>query len=264
MTSFSSGKGVEISEDIYYYTNQIVNVVMVGKKNEDGWVLIDAGMPKSGKELINACRERFGLKPPAAIVLTHGHFDHIGSIVDLIREWNVPVYAHHAEFPFLTGQQAYPEPDVTVEGGMLAKISSIYPNEPIQISEALKSLPADGSVPFLNDFKWHHTPGHTPGHVSFFRERDRVLIAGDAFVTVRTDSFYKVLVQKEEVNGPPRYFTTDWTAAERSVKLLQGLAPEVVITGHGPAMAGPDLKQGLDKLVKEWNTVALPDHGKYV
>jgi len=266
MTSKSSGKGREVRPDVYYYTNQIVNVIMVGDpKGTEPWVLIDAGMPKSGGELIKAAEERFGRdRQPAAILLTHGHFDHVGSIVDLILEWNVPVYAHPDEQPFLTGEQAYPEPDTSVEGGVLAKISSIYPNEPVNIKEALQFLPADGSVPFLPGWRWIHTPGHAPGQVAFFREQDRLLVSGDAIITVKQDSFYKVLVQQEEVSGPPRYLTTDWQAAWESVRRLEALQPQLVIPGHGSAMEGEELTRGLHKLVQAFDTLAIPDHGKFV
>ncbi len=262
MTSVSSGKGREAGSDIYYYTNQIVNLVMVGEPGTDNWVLIDAGMPKSGAEIRRVAAERFGESSrPSVILLTHGHFDHIGSIVDLILEWNVPVYAHPLEFPFLTGSQSYPQPDTSVEGGLLAKISAIYPNEPINISEALVPLPADGSVPGLPDWKWIHTPGHSPGQVAFFREADRTLISGDAFITVRQDSFYKVLIQQKEINGPPVYLTTDWQAAWDSVRKLEALQPDLVIPGHGHAMEGDELRSGLKELAEEFDSLAIPDHG---
>jgi glyoxylase-like metal-dependent hydrolase (beta-lactamase superfamily II) len=188
----------------------------------------------------------------------------VGSIVELILEWHVPVYAHPLEHPFLTGAQAYPEPDTSVEGGMLAKISSIYPNEPVDISEALKSLPDDGSIPFLPGWRWVHVPGHSPGQVALFRESDGVLISADAIVTVKQDSMYKVLVQKEEVCGPPVYLTTDWDTAFESAKTLSALNPKVLVPGHGTAMHGEELKNGLTKLINEWNEVAVPDHGRWV
>ncbi len=264
MTSVSSGKGREVSADVYYYTNQIVNLVMVGKPGAGDWVLIDAGMPKSASEIISEAEERFGDVPPKAIILTHGHFDHVGSIVALVEKWNVPVYAHPQEFPYLTGERAYPEPDSSVEGGLLAKISSVYPNEPINIKEVLQQLPADGSVPYLPGWTWIHVPGHSPGQVAFFRSSDKLLVSADAFITVRQDSMYKVLVQKKEVNGPPRYLTTNWDQAFTSVKNLQALQPELVIPGHGSHMEGEELKQGLSYLVENFETFAVPDHGKFV
>lgn len=265
MTSISSGKGREVSEDVFYYTDQIVNIILVGRPGQEKWVLVDAGMPKSGSRILEVAEERFGKgSKPDAIILTHGHFDHVGGLVELINKWRVPVYAHPLEFPYLTGKLAYPEPDTSVEGGMLAKISSIYPHQPIDISGALEPLATNHSVNDLPEWKWIHTPGHSPGHVSLYRERDGLLLSGDAFVTVRQDSFYKVLLQKEEVNGPPRYLTTDWKAAEESVRILHALQPSMVIPGHGSAMSGRELKEGLDRLIRNFEELAVPDHGRYV
>lgn len=265
MTSVASGKGREVGDDVYYYTDQIVNIVFIGKPGQEKWVLIDAGMPKSGSRILEAAEERFGKgSKPDAIILTHGHFDHVGGIVELINRWRVPVYAHPLEFPYLTGKLAYPEPDTSVEGGMLAKISSVYPHQPIDISGAVLPLATNHSVNDLPGWKWIHTPGHSPGHVSFFRESDGLLLSGDAFITVRQDSFYKVLVQKEEVNGPPRYLTPDWKAAKESVRTLRDLHPRIVIPGHGSAMEGEELTEGLNKLADNFDALALPEHGKYV
>lgn len=265
MTSVSGGKKREVKEDIFYYTNQIVNVIFIGKPEDENWILVDAGMPKSGEKILEVAADRFGKdNSPVGIILTHGHFDHIGAIIDLVEQWNVPVYAHPLEFPYLTGEKAYPEPDPSVEGGMLAKISSVYPHEPINIKQVLKELPSDQTVPWLPEWKWIHTPGHSPGHVSLFRERDRALIAGDAFVTVKQDSLYKVLVQKKEVHGPPRYLTTDWNAAWDSVRKLGALQPNITVTGHGSAMEGEELRTGLLTLMEKFESMAIPDYGKYV
>lgn len=262
MTSVNSGKLREVTPDVAYYTNQIVNLVMIGEPGDD-WVLVDAGMPISGNEIIKAAQQRFG-RPPLAIVLSHGHFDHVGSIVDLILEWRVPVYAHTLELSFLDGSQAYPEPDTSVEGGMLAKISSYYPNEPVDIHEALQALPPDGTVPFLPGWQWIHVPGHTPGQIALFRENDRLLISADAIVTVRQDSMYRVLLQKEEVCGPPVYLTTDWNEAFASVQRLAALNPAILVPGHGTAMQGESLRSGLEHLLQHWQDEAVPDHGKWV
>src|SRR4051812_17606373 len=102
MTSVDSGKLRIQAPGVAYYTNQIVNLVMIGDPDEQ-WVLVDAGMPKSAHEIIRVAEKRYGENiAPAAIILTHGHFDHVGSIVGLLEKWHVPVYAHPLEFPFLT------------------------------------------------------------------------------------------------------------------------------------------------------------------
>ncbi|MER2031113.1 MAG: MBL fold metallo-hydrolase, partial [Solibacillus sp.] len=86
-----------------------------GDPNKSEFVLVDAGMLNSANEIISVAEKRFGPNcTPKAIILTHGHFDHVGAIIELIEYWNVPVYAHSLELPYLTGQQNYPEPDPTV------------------------------------------------------------------------------------------------------------------------------------------------------
>ncbi|WP_138420084.1 MBL fold metallo-hydrolase [Aquibacillus sediminis] len=264
-TSVGSGVGIEVLPDLFNYTVQIVNIHFVGNPKTDDFVLVDAGMPDSAEEIISTTEDRFGKNSrPKAIILTHGHFDHVGAIIELVDHWQIPVYAHELELPFLTEQQRYPEPDPTVEGGMVAKMSPMFPNEPIDLGSHVEKLPSDGSVPHMPDFKWIHTPGHSPGHVSLFREKDGALIAGDAFVTVKQESLYKVLTQEQEISGPPRYLTPDWEAAKESVIKLESLKPTVAVTGHGLPMSGQLLSTSLEKLVREFDSIAVPDHGKYV
>ncbi|RXJ01890.1 MBL fold metallo-hydrolase [Anaerobacillus alkaliphilus] len=262
-TSIGSGVTQVVAPDVTCHTIQVVNICIVSKSS--GWVLVDAGMPHSAEGIIQVTEEIHGKGTrPEAIILTHGHFDHVGAIIELIEHWKVPVYAHQLELPFLTGKTDYPEPDPTVEGGLIAKLSPLFPNDAINLGEHVKALPEDGSIPAMTGWKWYHTPGHTPGHISLFREHDRVLIAGDAFVTVKQDSLYKVLTQEQEISGPPRYFTTDWKDAWDSVKRLASLKPAVAITGHGLPMAGELLTSSLETLVNEFDKLAIPDYGRYV
>lgn len=264
-TSIRSGVGVEVFPDLFSYTVQIVNIHFVGLPGSNNFVLIDAGMPESANEIIAVAEERFGENSrPKAIILTHGHFDHVGAIIELINYWDVPVYAHELELPYLTGQQSYPKPDWTVEGGLVAKLSPLFPNEPIDLGNRVKPLPTDETLPEMSDFHWIHTPGHSPGHVSFFREKDRALIAGDAFVTVKQESLYKVFTQVQEISGPPRYLTTDWKAAKQSVIKLEALQPSVAVTGHGLPMSSELLSTSLKRLAQDFDDIAVPDYGKYV
>ncbi|WP_407928594.1 MBL fold metallo-hydrolase [Alkalihalobacterium elongatum] len=263
--SATSGEGVEVLQDLYCYNVRIVNICLVGNPNGNNFILVDAGMPGSANEIIATIEERFGANSrPKAIVLTHGHFDHVGSILELVEHWKVSVYAHPLELPYLTGKKSYPEPDPTVEGGIIAKLSSLFPNEPINLGSHVQALPSNGMIPGMEGFCWVHTPGHTPGHVSYFRDHDGTLIAGDAFVTVKQESLYSVLTQKKEISGPPRYFTPDWKAAWESVKKLQRLRPSVAITGHGLPMMGEELSTSLKMLADNFGRIAVPDYGKYV
>ncbi|MEK5431861.1 MBL fold metallo-hydrolase [Lysinibacillus sp. FSL R7-0073] len=264
-TSIGSGVGLEVVPDLYQYTIRIVNIVLYGDPNTKEFVLIDAGMPKSAEEIISVVEKRFGPNArPKAIILTHGHFDHVGGIIELINRWNVPVYAHALEMPYLTGTESYPEADPAVSSGLVAKMSPLFPNEAINLGENIQAIPSDGSVPFMQGFQWIHTPGHTPGHISLYREKDKALIVGDAFVTVKQESLYKVITQTKEISGPPRYLTTNWQAARKSVEKLEALKPSVAITGHGLPMEGKELTRELKKLVDNFEQIALPKQGKYL
>jgi glyoxylase-like metal-dependent hydrolase (beta-lactamase superfamily II) len=116
----------------------------------------------------------------------------------------------------------------------------------------------------MTGWRWVHTPGHTPGHVSLFRMTDRILIAGDAVTTTRQESAYAVAVQKPELNGPPAYFTIDWDAAHRSVSTLASLKPVTVAAGHGPTMRGDDMPGRLAELARDFDVRVRPRRGRYV
>jgi glyoxylase-like metal-dependent hydrolase (beta-lactamase superfamily II) len=145
----------------------------------------------------------------------------------------------------------------------MSVVSPVFPKGPINISDHLQLLPQDGSLPYLPDWRYIHTPGHSPGHISLFRRRYRVLLAGDAFVTTRQESVWSVMMQTRKLTGPPRYFTCDWKAAARSVKALAALEPETVATGHGLPMKGEQMRKMLHKLANNFNEMAVPAHGRY-
>lgn len=266
VTSIRDGSGIEVVPGVYCYTIQIANVFFIGNpaiSNE--WILVDAGMPGSGHRILSKAADLFGpdhrLK---AIILTHGHFDHVGGLIDILEEHKVPVYAHPLEFSYLKGASDYPAPDYEVDGGTVAKMSWEFPHKAIDISAHLHALPENGTVPEMPGWKWIHTPGHTEGHVSLFRTHGRVLLAGDAFVTVKQDSLYKVLTQKREVHGPPVYLTPDWRAAWESVIKIVELRPSIAATGHGKPMRGAALAKGLVNLANNFQEVAVPKYGKFV
>lgn len=245
----------------------MVNAYMFGDPEAGGrdWVLIDAGLPLSASPIIHAAEQRFGPGTrPRAIVLTHGHFDHVGALGELLKRWNVPVYAHRLELPFLTGRSDYPPPDPTVGGGLMARSAMLYLRRAIDLGNRVLALPADGSVPHMPGWRWVHVPGHAPGQVALFRDSDRVLIAADAFVTQKQESFWGVVTEYPKVHGPPKYFTIDWESARESVRRLAALRPSIAATGHGVPMGGLRLQAELDDLVRHFDQLAVPPRGRYV
>jgi glyoxylase-like metal-dependent hydrolase (beta-lactamase superfamily II) len=262
-----NGRTHAIAPDIAYLRDRIVNVYFVGAPGtkDRRWALVDTGLAGSSARIFEPAAERYGHgERPGAIILTHGHFDHVGTVSELADFWNVPVYAHDLELPYLTGRSSYPPPDPTVGGGAMARLARLYPRGPIDLRSRVRTLPADGSVPAMPGWRWLHTPGHAPGHVSLFRDRDRSLIAGDAFVTTKQESAISVLTQRREIHGPPAYYTPDWDDARESVRRLAALEPELAATGHGVPMRGERMRVALHQLARDFDRIARPRHGRYV
>jgi glyoxylase-like metal-dependent hydrolase (beta-lactamase superfamily II) len=256
---FTNSAPSQVMPGVYRIQSAFVNAYMVGEYGGP-WVLVDTGLPFSTDQIKKAVDDRFGVQSrPEAIVLTHGHFDHSGTVEELSRYWDVPVYAHPLEIPFLTGQSAYPPADPTV-GGFGGQLSRFYTNEPVNIAERIHQLPEDGTIPGMKGWKWVHTPGHTPGHISLFREEDALLIAGDALTTLNMRNMQDMMSGKPVLNGPPEYFTPDWAESLRSIDKLVALRPQVLTTGHGE----PLYYRGLElDLIDFADRFQPPHHGRY-
>jgi glyoxylase-like metal-dependent hydrolase (beta-lactamase superfamily II) len=252
----------DVARDVAFMRCMMVNVVAIGDRSR--WILVDAALPGYAPAIHRAAEARFGAGTrPAAIVLTHGHFDHVGSIERVLSSWDVPVYAHPLEMPYLTGRSPYPPPDPLVGRGSMALLSRLYPRGPINLGDRVRALPADGTLPDAAGWRWIHTPGHTPGHVSLFREQDRCLVSGDALITTKQESIAAVITQRSELHGPPAYYTPDWTSSRESVRRLAALAPSTMVSGHGQPMSGEAMRERLYVLAEHFDDIERPRFGRY-
>jgi glyoxylase-like metal-dependent hydrolase (beta-lactamase superfamily II) len=253
-------KSTEFAEGVSYATTLLANLYFI--ENDGGsWVLLDTGLPGFGARVREAVRERFGERRPLAIILSHGHFDHVGNARELAEFWDIPIHAHRLEMPYLTGRSSYPPGDAVAASGALGFMYRFFPTKPYNLQPRIQPLLEDGTAPFLPDWRVIHTPGHTPGHLAFFRERDRVLIAVDALSTAAQDSPSKLLFAPRQFELPPAPFTTDWGAARLSVENMAELQPLTVAAGHGFPITGPETAQRLQRFAQ---TFRPPKRGRYV
>jgi glyoxylase-like metal-dependent hydrolase (beta-lactamase superfamily II) len=248
-----------IAPDVGWLPISFVNVYFVGRPGGP-WILVDAGLPGRANQILEAAEARFGAGArPEAIVLTHGHFDHAGSVLPLAVQWDVPVYAHRLELPYLTGLSDYPPPDPTV-GGAMAFLSRFTPSRARNLGSCVRELKPN-EVPGAPGWEWLATPGHSPGHVSLFRPSDRVVLAGDAFATMNMDSWSGLLTGKRTLARANSPFNTDWEATRLSVKQLAKLRPNVAGCGHGIPRCDADLPARLENFSEKFRA---PRSGRYV
>lgn len=223
------------------------NVYLV--RSGPSWALIDAASTNCGRPIQKAAESLFGKgSPPASILLTHDHPDHAGSARELARMWDCAVWVHPDELPLVLGGvsifHTYANPlDRWIVLPWLRLLGPKRTESMVaraSLEDVVRPFDPRGRLPGLPDWEAVPTPGHTTGHVAFFRRSDRVLITGDALVTVALNSVWGLLTRRQEVSGPPWYATWSWRVAKRSVAALAELGPLVVAGGHGIPMIGPE------------------------
>ena len=246
-----AGQPREIAPDVYFL--QVGKGLMRSNvyfvRSGPSWVLIDAGAAKCREPIQKAADSLFGESArPVPIILTHSHPDHAGSARELARMWDCPVYVHPDELPLagssISTVREYANPLDRWAILPFLRLLGRRRTQSMLSRAGFKdvALPLDPSVelPGLPGWKLVATPGHTPGHVAFFRAADRVLIAGDALLTVSLNSLWGLIQNKHTVSGPPWYTTWNWPAAKQSVASLATLEPRVLADGHGIPASGAE------------------------
>jgi glyoxylase-like metal-dependent hydrolase (beta-lactamase superfamily II) len=213
--------------------------------------LVDSGYPGDRSRVI-ASLERIGRSPAdlGAVLLTHGHPDHIGSAEYLRRTYHVSVRAHERETANATGERVEQVSEATLLRmlwrrdvvGWLFDVLRLRGARP----ERLRALDpfTDGPLDVPGAPVAVATPGHTSGHTSFHLPDRGALLTGDALMTAHA------LARHPGPQLLPAYFNTDTAQARESLQRLRDLDAEVVVPGHGPAFHGsPDeaVRQALDR-----------------
>lgn len=197
----------------------------------DTVVLVDAGFPGQLQQIREAM-DKAGVPFDSLdkVIITHQDIDHIGSLPDIVRESShkVEVLSHEEEKPYIEGHK----PLIKMNRERLSKMLASLPEEQRLRMEALFANPpkasvntavSDGEVlPYCGGITVIFTPGHTPGHICLYLNQSKILITGDALVTV-----------DGELRGPNPQATYDMNAALKSLKKLTQYDIETVICYHG-------------------------------
>lgn len=193
-----------------------INAYLVGD------VLVDTGIKQSADTIAGLLEGR----RISAIALTHAHADHAGAMRRLADRFGVPVWCgaqdrEAAEAGRVVLAPAFRRPRLNALVGATAG----FAGAPVARTLAEGDTLAAG-------FTVLDTPGHSPGHVSFWRETDRTLICGDVFFNMHLFTTIPGLRQ------PPALFTPDPAENRSSERRLAALEPNTAGFGHGPVLRG--------------------------
>jgi glyoxylase-like metal-dependent hydrolase (beta-lactamase superfamily II) len=245
-------KPSEIAPGVYWYSAGAIagNVYFV--QSGSSWVLIDTATAGRGARIREAAAALFGASRPAAVLLTHVHPDHSGSALELARAWDCPVYLHPGELDLAISRNLATVARYAnaLDRWIIVPLLRLFPRrwletkiEQQSLKEVVRVFEPDAPPPGLSDWTSITTPGHSPGHTAFIRHADRVLVSGDALLTVDAGSLGGVLSwilrpNKPRVCGPPWYTNWDRAMATTSAAVLVRLQPKVLAPGHGLPLSG--------------------------
>jgi len=185
-----------------------------------GDVLVDTGIKQSASKIAGMLEGR----SISAIALTHAHGDHAGAMKRLAAQLGVPVWCGAADKEAAETGRLVLSSTVDRPGlSTVANAAAGFDGTPVARTLAEGDSLAGG-------FTVLDTPGHSPGHISFWREADRTLICGDVFFNMH------VLTTVPGLRQPPNLFTPDPAQNRQSERKLAALEPRTVGFGHGPVL----------------------------
>lgn len=193
----------ELTEGVWQldgFPRNNINVYVIGD------VLIDSGTALVARSILKQLAGR----EIAAHAITHAHIDHVGSSHAVCTKLGIPMWAGEADVPAVeSGKMA-------MRGGRMVKHVRSHP-----VARALREGDEVGG------FKVLDTPGHSPGHVSYWRESDGVLLCGDVMWG------YNPFLLRGDIREPFTAFSPDPAQNRESARRLAALEPKLICFGHG-------------------------------
>jgi glyoxylase-like metal-dependent hydrolase (beta-lactamase superfamily II) len=205
-----------VAEDVFHIPlspRDGVNAYLLGD------VVVDAGTKGAAKRLIKALRGHV----VSAHALTHGHPDHAGGSKRLVEAFEVPVWVGERDRADV--ESGHPR---AAESWLQSAVARFSHYDGVPVARSLHEGAEIG-----HGFVALDTPGHSDGHVSFWREGDRTLVVGDVIFNL------SLLTTAPGLREPPRILTRDPTRNRESARRLAALEPELALFGHGPPLRDP-------------------------
>jgi len=200
-----------IADDLFRFAlppRKFINAYLVGD------VLVDAGLGLHAGPIVKALAGR----EVATHVITHAHGDHVGGSSGVGDALDVPVWCGAGDAEAVRAGKPV----------AASRVQSLFRWKPVDVGRELREGDEVGP-----GFTVLETPGHSPGQIVLWRERDRTLICGDVFLNL---NFYTTL---RGLNEPPGLFTVDAARNREAARRLADLQPELVLFGHGEPLRDP-------------------------
>ena len=183
-----------------------------------GGVIVDAGTRYASRRILRTIKATNF--PVTAHAVTHGHCDHQGSSAALTTALGVPLWAPAGEADAVRSGDLGPLGPVDLVTRWQLLVTGRAPRR--SVARELREGD-DGVV----GFRVLETPGHSPGHLSYWRESDRVLIAGDVLFGRHPTT------GRRGLHEPPTEFTLDPERNRASIRRVAALRPSLTVFGHG-------------------------------
>jgi glyoxylase-like metal-dependent hydrolase (beta-lactamase superfamily II)/predicted ester cyclase len=211
-------------------------------EEDDGVTVFDAGIRAMTNAVAAAGARLGGIK---RVVLGHAHADHRGSAPYL----DAPVHCHPDEVVYAESEEAI-EPYWDLSLLPVAWVRWLYPTLLRRWDGgAVKIAGTLGEGEEVAGFEVLHMPGHAPGLIALWRERDRVALVSDIVYLV--DSGRLKPLPHGEASVPHPAWAWNHAKARASVRRLAALEPELVLTGHEQPLRGPGLRATLERAAEK-------------
>lgn len=207
----------QIVPQIYTFNGLLAGRVYM-LQDQDGLTLVDASISNAGPKILAQIQQAgHHLNEVKRILITHAHPDHVGSLPALVEATGAEVWCHALEKPVVQG-----------EAPIARRPSGITPPETkVAPTPVSRTLNPNEMLPILGGLQVIFTPGHAPGHLSFWLPERRLLITGDA-----------IFHMMNPMTLPFAFLTVDMEENKRSIRKIIDLQPDSLLFGHGLPVIG--------------------------